>query len=97
VLPILITPPQPKSAGRMGGFLMSIAGTMQNWNDNTQARSAGVRDRVVRVRLEKNEGGMNLNMPNEVIGSDGWNGWSAQRWVRLAEGAGTRSTPFKFV
>jgi predicted acylesterase/phospholipase RssA len=94
---------QPKSAGRMGGFLLSIAGTMQNWNDNTQARSAGVRDRVVRVRLEKNEGGMNLNMPNEVIGSvakkggeaagkildrylgpaDGWNGWSAQRWVRL--------------
>jgi hypothetical protein len=60
---------QPKSASRMGGFLMSIAGAMQNWNDNTQARSAGVRDRVVRVRLEKNEGGMNLNMPNEVIGS----------------------------
>jgi predicted acylesterase/phospholipase RssA len=60
---------QPKSASRMGGFLMSIAGAMQNWNDNTQARSAGVRDRVVRVRLEKNEGGLNLNMPNGVIGS----------------------------
>jgi len=56
-----------KSASRMGGFLMSIPGAMQNWNDNTQARSAGVRDRVVRVRLEKNEGGMNLNMPEEVI------------------------------
>jgi len=58
-----------KSATKMGGFLMSIAGAMQNWNDNTQARSAGVRDRVVRVRLAKNEGGMNLNMPNEVIKS----------------------------
>lgn len=58
-----------KSATKMGGFLMSIAGAMQNWNDNTQARSAGVRDRVVRVRLAKNEGGMNLNMPNEVITS----------------------------
>jgi predicted acylesterase/phospholipase RssA len=58
-----------KAASRMGGFLMSIVGTMQNWNDNTQARSAGVRDRVVRVRLEKNEGGMNLNMPKEVIDS----------------------------
>jgi predicted acylesterase/phospholipase RssA len=58
-----------KSATRMGGFFMSIAAAMQNWNDNTQARSAGVRDRVVRVRLAKNEGGMNLNMPNEVIKS----------------------------
>jgi predicted acylesterase/phospholipase RssA len=58
-----------KSASRMGGFLMSIPGAMQNWNDNTQARSAGVRDRVVRVRLEQNEGGMNLNMPKEVIES----------------------------
>ena len=57
----------PKSASRMGGFLMSIAGAMQNWNDNTQARSAGVRDRVVRVRLSKIEGGMNLNMPSDVI------------------------------
>ena len=46
---------------------MGIANAMQNWNDNTQARLAGVRDRVVRVRLEKNEGGMNLNMPKEVI------------------------------
>jgi hypothetical protein len=94
-----------KSASRMGGFLLSIAGAMQNWNDNTQARSAGVRDRVVRVRLEKNEGGMNLNMPKAVIESvakkggegadkivdrflssqpsDGWDGWSAQRWSRL--------------
>jgi hypothetical protein len=56
-----------KSATRLGGFLMSIAGVMQNWNDNTQARSAGVRDRVVRVRLAKDEGGMNLNMPSKVI------------------------------
>lgn len=58
-----------KSATRMGGFLTSIMGAMQNWNDNTQARSAGVRDRVVRVRLDKNEGGMNLNMPKDVIAS----------------------------
>lgn len=56
-----------KSASRLGGFLMGIANAMQNWNDNTQARLAGVRDRVVRVRLAKNEGGMNLNMPSGVI------------------------------
>src|SRR5882724_80557 len=68
---------QPKSASRMGGFLMSIAAAMQNWNDNTQARSAGVRDRVVRVRLDENEGGMNLNMPNEVIRSVAMKGGQA--------------------
>jgi predicted acylesterase/phospholipase RssA len=56
-----------KAASRMGGFLMGIANAMQNWNDNTQSRLAGVRDRVVRVRLEKNEGGMNLDMPAGVI------------------------------
>jgi predicted acylesterase/phospholipase RssA len=58
---------EKQSASRMGGFLISIAGAMQNWNDNTQARSAGVRDRVVRVRLSKKEGGMNLNMDPDVI------------------------------
>jgi predicted acylesterase/phospholipase RssA len=56
-----------KSATRMGGFLMSIVGTMQNWNDNVLSRMPGVRDRVVRVRLEKNEGGMNLNMRKKLI------------------------------
>lgn len=54
-------------ASRLGGFLMSISSTMQNWNDNTETRSAGVRDRVVRVSLRKDEGGMNLNMPGRVI------------------------------
>src|SRR5258708_5515858 len=66
-----------KPASRMGGFLMSIMAAMQNWNDNTQARSAGVRDRVVRVRLKENEGGMNLNMPNDVIESVAMKGGQA--------------------
>ena len=96
---------QEKSAARMGGFLMSIISTMQNWNDNMLSRMPGVRDRVVRVRLEKDEGGMNLNMPKELIARvaarggvaaqeilakflgppapGDWDGWSAQRWVRL--------------
>ena len=54
-------------ATQLGGFLMSIVSTMQNWNDNTLARMPGVRDRVARVRLEDNEGGFNLNMPGELI------------------------------
>ncbi len=56
-----------RAASRMGGFLTSIAGAMQNWNDNTLSRMPGVRDRVVRLRLNKDEGGMNLDMPPPLI------------------------------
>lgn len=55
-------------ASRMGGFLAAVVSTMQNWNDNTLSRMPGVRDRVVRIRLNKEEGGMNLNMESEIIG-----------------------------
>jgi predicted acylesterase/phospholipase RssA len=62
----------PESASRFGGFLSSIVATMQNWNNNALARMPGVRDRVVRLRLQKDEGGFNLNMPgnvmNEIVG-----------------------------
>ena len=56
-----------KSASRLGGFLLSIVGTMQNWNDNALSRMPGVRDRIVRLRLKKDEGGFNLNMDSELI------------------------------
>ena len=55
-------------AARFGGFVTAIVRTMQNWNDNSLARMPGVRDRIARVRLEKNEGGMNLAMDSATIG-----------------------------
>jgi hypothetical protein len=58
---------QEKAPSRMGGFLTSIVNTMQNWNDNTLSRMSGVRDRVVRVRLADDEGGLNPNMPATLI------------------------------
>jgi len=42
-----------KSASQMGGFLISIVSAMQHRNDNMLSRMPGVRDRVVRVRLNK--------------------------------------------
>lgn len=48
---------------RFAGFLMAVISTMQNWNDNTNARMPGVRDRIARVRLREQEGGFNLDMP----------------------------------
>lgn len=58
---------QEKEVSRLGGFIGAIVGTMQNWNDNSLARMPGVRDRVARVRLKKDEGGMNLNMGKDPI------------------------------
>jgi hypothetical protein len=58
---------QQKPASRLGGFVMSMIGAMQNWNDNTVSRMPGVRDRVVRIRLKDDEGGLNLNMDPDLI------------------------------
>jgi predicted acylesterase/phospholipase RssA len=48
-------------------FFGAIINTMQNWRDNIQATAAGYRDRIVHVSLRPNEGGLNLNMPPELI------------------------------
>jgi predicted acylesterase/phospholipase RssA len=49
------------------GFGGLIVNAMQNWVDNTQMRVPGYRDRVAHVLLTETEGGLNLNMPAEVI------------------------------
>jgi predicted acylesterase/phospholipase RssA len=59
--------PDEEGASKLGGFISAIVGTMQNWNDNSLARMPGVRDRVARIRLSKDEGGMNLNMEARLI------------------------------
>ena len=60
-------PKDKKGAKALGWFISAIVGTMQNWNDNSLARMPGVRDRVARVKLEKHEGGLNLNMQHADI------------------------------
>jgi len=49
------------------GFLMAIANAMQNWNDNTQTVLPGYRDRIVTVFLDTDEGGLNLDMPPDIL------------------------------
>jgi hypothetical protein len=65
---------------------------MQNWNDNALARMPSVRDRVVRLRLHKNEGGFNLNMPADVMATIAGRGHDAaieliKRYVPATDGA----------
>jgi len=47
-------------------FVKIIINTMQNWRDALQARAPGYRDRIVHIRIDPQEGGMNLDMPREV-------------------------------
>ncbi len=53
--------------GSIVGFIWSIIGTMQNWQDNTLSRMPGYRDRIAQVGLRPKEGGLNLNMPQPLI------------------------------
>jgi hypothetical protein len=65
----LINFDQGKYYKRFFGFFGAIVNTMQDWRDNLQATAAGYRDRIVHIKLCPDEGGMNLNMPPEVIGN----------------------------
>jgi len=51
----------------MPGFLAAILNTMQYWADDAQGSLPGYRDRVVEVRLHGDEGGMNLQMPPDIV------------------------------
>ena len=59
---------QGTGPSRLFGFFRAIVNTLENWTDNMQTRLPGYRDRIVHVRLNnKTEGGLNLNMPPELI------------------------------
>lgn len=52
---------------RFKGFVSALVDSMMSWNDNTLSKIPGYRDRIVRVRLKEDEGGMNLTMDDDKI------------------------------
>lgn len=54
-----------KDIGSIGAFAGSILAAAKDWQDELQSTMPGQRSRVVRVQLDANEGGLNLNMPEE--------------------------------
>ncbi len=48
------------------GFLASLIDSMQNWNDNLQSQIPGFRDRIVHVFLSPREGGLNIDMTQDI-------------------------------
>lgn len=53
--------------GWLPGLIGAVIEAMHNWNDNTQMRVPGYRDRIAHVRLSADEGGMNLRMAPALI------------------------------
>ena len=48
-------------------FIGAMVDTMQCWNDNLTILHPGYRDRIVHISHTDDEGGLNLNMPREII------------------------------
>lgn len=59
----------PMAAGLAGGgaFVSAMFDAARNWMDNLQTAVPGYRDRVVHISLDQREGGLNLNMPGDVV------------------------------
>jgi hypothetical protein len=67
---IIETLSQIPAGGGLGSivtFFMALINTARNWHDSVLTRAPGHRDRIVHVSHTKREGGMNLNMPADVI------------------------------
>ena len=61
------TNPRVRVIDGVGSFAGALRDAVQNWQDNRQVAQRGYADRVVSIRLDSNEGGMNLRMPEEVV------------------------------
>ena len=68
--------PATNTAGRLpmwtqfsdvGGFVGAIVNAMQNWHDVTLTPLPGYRDRIVTIFMDKDEGGLNLDMPSDIL------------------------------
>ena len=51
----------------ISGFFSALFDTARNWADTELMAMPGYRDRIVHVALAEDEGGLNLNMPKEII------------------------------
>ena len=59
--------PRVRDTSGLGQFFGAIKDTMQNWADEGQATLPGYRDRIIDIQHTKDEGGMNLTMPEQTI------------------------------
>jgi hypothetical protein len=60
-------PPEWIPIRGLGDLFSNMFTTAQNYRDNMQAMLPSYRERIVQIRLTDDEGGLNLDMPREVI------------------------------
>src|ERR1035438_2557581 len=54
----------------IGQYIFGMIDAARNWTENRQMTVPGYRDRIVHIRLDdKNEGGLSLDMPPEIVES----------------------------
>jgi hypothetical protein len=72
------------------GFFSAMFDTARNWADTELMAMPGYRDRIVHVKLKKDEGGLNLNMPKSIIDRVGARGEKAGKLLaaRFADDPG---------
>lgn len=51
----------------VAALIIAIVDTARSWVNSLQATAPGYRDRIVQIRLSKQEGGLNLNMSEEDL------------------------------
>jgi predicted acylesterase/phospholipase RssA len=62
--------PRPPAFGAVSSvfaFARQIYSALHNWRDTMQAELPGFRDRVCQIHLTAREGGLNLDMPDDVV------------------------------
>jgi predicted acylesterase/phospholipase RssA len=87
--------PSAMSLGAAGSFFSLLFDSARNWMDSLQTFVPGYRDRIVHVYLDKREGGLNLNMPKDVVASlSGYGELAADRLIgHFLEGTGPNGQP----
>jgi len=65
--PNRVLPPRWVDIRGLFGFLGQVFATAQNYHDTTQMMLPGCRERVAQVLLAKDEGGLNLDMPEATL------------------------------
>ncbi|HYY23718.1 MAG TPA: hypothetical protein VE780_17765, partial [Thermoleophilaceae bacterium] len=60
-------PPAFSSVDGIVTFFRQLLNAARNWRDNMQSELPGYRDRVCQIRLTREQGGLNLEMPSHVV------------------------------
>jgi predicted acylesterase/phospholipase RssA len=84
---------QPRTISGIAGFVFSIVNAAREWQDRKLGKMSGYRERIGHVFLKSDEGGLNLDMPAELVGEIGGFG---RRAGKLFNAGGDPGDKFDF-